>query len=151
MTFSEKQSHTIRSVAEMEALAASLLASISSGTVLLLYGELGAGKTTFTRALASALGITDDVTSPTFTIVGEYPIPAHSMFKTLVHADLYRFEGESAGADPMIKEMLRTAGEAGRLTVIEWAERLGAFTVPEAVKITFRHGAEEGTRIVEVG
>lgn len=145
------EKYTVKGLAEMEGLAASILADLQSGALLLLYGELGAGKTTFTRALATALGITDDVTSPTFTIVGEYPVKGSAVFTTLAHADLYRFEGTSAAADPMIKEMLAAASSPGRLTVVEWAERLGEVSIPGALKIVFTHGAEESTRQVEIG
>ena len=145
------KSYTIKNLAEMEEFASSVLADLKSGAVLLLYGELGAGKTTFTKALAAALGITGDVTSPTFTIFGEYTVTGHGVFTLLVHADLYRFVDSAAATDPMIGEMLAAASLPGRLTVIEWAERLGNMAIPGAIRISFRHGAEENTRIAEIG
>jgi tRNA threonylcarbamoyladenosine biosynthesis protein TsaE len=152
------KNYTVKGLAEMEALASAVLVDLQSGAVLLLYGELGAGKTTFTRLLALALGITADVTSPTFTIVGEYavrnsalPAGRQGFFTTLVHADLYRFEGDSAATDPMITEMLAAAALPGRLTVIEWAERLGDLAIPGAIKMAFTHGTDEDIRMVDIG
>jgi tRNA threonylcarbamoyladenosine biosynthesis protein TsaE len=79
---------------ETEALGAQLAATLSAGDVVLVEGELGAGKTTFIRGACRALGVTDPVTSPTFTIGQRYAgrVPVS-------HLDLYRLAVESAGAD----------------------------------------------------
>jgi tRNA threonylcarbamoyladenosine biosynthesis protein TsaE len=76
------------SAAETEALAADLAATLSPGDVVLVAGDLGAGKTTFVRGAARALGVTDPVTSPTFTLAQRYAgaVP-------VAHLDLYRLEG----------------------------------------------------------
>ena len=88
---------------------------LSAGDVLLLYGDLGAGKTAFVRGLAQGLGAADDdVSSPTFTLVQEY----RGGRLTLFHADLYRLSAVEA-ADLGLDEM----GEDGVLA-IEWADRL---------------------------
>ena len=108
------------------AVAATLAATLVAGDVVLLHGDLGAGKTVFVKGLAEGLGLDPDaVTSPTFTLVHEYPggrLP-------LVHLDLYRIdriELDNVGFDPAL-------AESGVL-VVEWAERLardvaGAVTV----------------------
>ena len=108
------------------AVAATLAATLVAGDVVLLHGDLGAGKTVFVKGLAEGLGLDPDaVTSPTFTLVHEYPggrLP-------LVHLDLYRIdriELDDVGFDPAL-------AESGVL-VVEWAERLardvaGAVTV----------------------
>ncbi|MEA2197355.1 MAG: tRNA threonylcarbamoyladenosine biosynthesis protein TsaE [Solirubrobacteraceae bacterium] len=79
---------------ETEALGAELAATLAPGDIVLVEGELGAGKTTFVRGACRALGVTDPVTSPTFTIgqryAGRVPIS---------HLDLYRLAVESAGAE----------------------------------------------------
>jgi tRNA threonylcarbamoyladenosine biosynthesis protein TsaE len=99
---------------------------LSAGDVLLLYGDLGAGKTAFVRGLALGLGASeDDVSSPTFTLVQEY----RGGRLTLFHADLYRLTAVEA-ADLGLDEI----GEEGVLA-IEWADRLD---LPPSPAITIR-------------
>ena len=96
-------------------LGETLARTLVAGDVVLLYGDLGAGKTAFVRGLARGLGANpDDVSSPTFTIVQEYPGPA----LTLYHVDLYLLE--PAEIDDLGLEDL-VAGEG--VVAIEWAER----------------------------
>jgi tRNA threonylcarbamoyladenosine biosynthesis protein TsaE len=97
------------------ALGEDLGRSLHTGDVVLLYGDLGAGKTAFVRGMARGIGANpDDVTSPTFTIVQEYAGPA----ATLYHVDLYRLEG--AEIDDLGLEDL-VSGDG--IVAIEWAER----------------------------
>lgn len=102
---------------EMETAAAgeALGRRLSAGDVVLLYGDLGAGKTAFVRGMARGIGANpDEVTSPTFTIVQEYA----GRSATLYHVDLYRLE--AAEVDDLGLEDL-VAGDA--IVAIEWAER----------------------------
>jgi tRNA threonylcarbamoyladenosine biosynthesis protein TsaE len=89
--------------------------TLRAGAVVLLFGQLGAGKTAFVRGIARGLGaVDDDVSSPTFTIVQEYA----GTDLTLYHVDLYRLEPkevEHLGLDDLI--------EGGGIVAIEWAER----------------------------
>lgn len=104
------------SEAETHAVARDLAASLNAGDVLLLSGNLGAGKTTFVRGLADGLGILpSEVSSPTFTLVHEYPGGRLALF----HADLYRLEQVSA-EDLGLEEPNVAAG----VLVIEWPDRL---------------------------
>ncbi|HWF34487.1 MAG TPA: tRNA (adenosine(37)-N6)-threonylcarbamoyltransferase complex ATPase subunit type 1 TsaE [Solirubrobacteraceae bacterium] len=82
---------------QTEALGAELAATLAPGDVVLVEGELGAGKTTFVRGAARALGVTDPVTSPTFTIGQRYQgrVPVS-------HLDLYRLGGALDGEDPAL-------------------------------------------------
>ena len=99
---------------------------LHAGDVLLLYGDLGAGKTAFVRGLARGLGAPDeDVSSPTFTLVQEY----RGEHLTLFHADLYRLTPAEA-ADLALHEI----GEDGVLA-IEWADRLAG---PPSPTVTIR-------------
>ena len=105
-------------------VAAELLAQLVPGkraTVLALRGDLGAGKTTFTRELAKHLGVEEKVTSPTFVIMKVYQLLAEQKFRHLVHIDCYRLESSSE-LDHLGFEELVTDPE--NLVVIEWPERV---------------------------
>jgi len=99
---------------ETSAAGERLASSLRSGDVVLLYGELGAGKTAFVRGLAHGLGADPgEVSSPTFTLVQEYPGRL-----TLYHVDLYRLEPREV-ADIGLEEIVLGDG----IVAIEWAER----------------------------
>ena len=109
-------SHITRSEAETQAIGQRLAQELTAGDVILLHGDLGAGKTAFVRGLAAGLGVdVEEVSSPTFTLLHEY----RGQHLTLFHADLYRLErvaAEDLGLqDPAI---------AGGVLAIEWPERL---------------------------
>ncbi|MBI1833994.1 MAG: tRNA (adenosine(37)-N6)-threonylcarbamoyltransferase complex ATPase subunit type 1 TsaE [Candidatus Andersenbacteria bacterium] len=143
--------HTITSLEELQTLAREIAAKLSAGEVILLSGDLGSGKTTFVQQLARALGVTEDVTSPTFTIVGEYEIPEHSTLKWLVHIDLYRVPGEEENVDSeYLKEVITTAKENKRIVAIEWPERLPNILPKKAWKMQFSPGKDKNQRIITV-
>jgi tRNA threonylcarbamoyl adenosine modification protein YjeE len=122
-----------RSEAETSAVGRDLARSLRRGSVVLLFGELGAGKTAFVRGLAEGLGADPlDVTSPTFMLVQEY----RGGRLPLIHVDLYRVD------DPReIDELgLDEIGAEGVLA-IEWAEKLrGATTGATIVRIRYEEG-----------
>lgn len=140
----------ISSLEELAQFAAEVTQKLGAGDVLLLSGPLGAGKTAFTQMLAKSLGISEKVNSPTFTIVGEYNVSGHKSIKTLVHADLYRLE-KNAAQDPAVQDVLQRASESGRVTVIEWAERLEEAAPKNGKWIMFDYGSTEHERVVTVG
>ena len=111
---------------DTRAIAASVARDLTAGAVLLLSGDLGAGKTAFVRGLAEGLGIsTDDVTSPTFTLVHEY----RGGRLPLIHVDLYRLD--RADFDEIgLDEDLAAKG----VVAIEWAERL-VRRIPAAISV----------------
>lgn len=128
------------SEAETEAAGAELAATLHPGDVLLLHGELGAGKTAFVRGLASGLGAdVADVTSPTFTIVQSY----RGRALRLVHVDLYRLS--AAEVDDVALDDLM---EPGTVLAVEWAER---WTNPPqgAIAVSFAHGGGD-VRLISV-
>jgi tRNA threonylcarbamoyladenosine biosynthesis protein TsaE len=117
--------HITRSEAETAALASDLAVTLSPGDVVLVSGNLGAGKTAFVRGLAEGLGIEpEDVSSPTFTLVHEY----RGGRLTLYHADLYRLE--KAATDDLGLEELHTG-----VLAIEWPDRL-THSLPAARHVT---------------
>ncbi len=92
----------------------------SGAALILLRGDLGAGKTTLTKALAATLGVTETVTSPTFVVMRSYET-AHESFTRLVHIDAYRIEAEAEVAVLRIPELFT---DPETLIVIEWPERI---------------------------
>lgn len=120
MIFSE----TIQTVTDWEMLAHEIAPSLQAGDVLALSGPLGAGKTTFTQALARVLGATVDPRSPTFALMRAYPLSGQATIKRLLHIDAYRLEKpEDLLALNLEEELL----EAGTVIVIEWPENLSSW------------------------
>ncbi len=111
-------------LAATRSLAQRTAAVLPEGQLLVVSGPLGAGKTTFVAALAAALGSDAHVTSPTYTLVHEYPTPAGP----LVHVDAYRLDA-SVDVDAALD--LEGYLERARAVVVEWGERLLA-AHPEA-------------------
>lgn len=101
------------SPADTRAVAAAVAGVVQPRDLILLAGDLGAGKTVFTQGLGAALGVTGPVTSPTFTLVRTYPgrIP-------LIHADVYRLERLQDVIDLGLPELL----DEGGVAVVEWGD-----------------------------
>ncbi len=127
-------SREVSSEAATRALAARLAPLLQPGDVLCLYGDLGAGKTTFVQGLARALGVGAPVTSPTFTIVHEY----HDARLPLFHFDMYRLAGPADLAGLPFDEYL----SAGGVAVIEWADKITPALPAERLDICL--GEEDG-------
>ena len=132
---------TTHSEDETAAVGRELAATLSAGDVLLLYGDLGAGKTAFVRGLAEGLGVErDEVSSPTFTLIQEYRGGRLPLF----HVDLYRIEDPREFDELGLDEI----AEDGVLA-IEWAERLAARLKPSRyVAVRIEHAGEMWRRIV---
>ena len=114
--------------------------ALQPGAVVLLSGDLGAGKTAFVRGLAAGLGIDPgEVSSPTFTLVQEY----RGGRLTLYHVDLYRLQPEEV--DDLGLDELTEAG----VTAIEWPDRLPR-PFGEAIAVHIEHG-EDSTRMMRIG
>jgi tRNA threonylcarbamoyladenosine biosynthesis protein TsaE len=122
---------------ETEAAGERFASSLTPGDVVLLYGDLGAGKTAFVRGLARGLGAgDDDVSSPTFTLIQEYAGRA-----TLYHVDLYRLEPAEVD-DLGLEELLSGDG----IVAIEWAERWRG-RPDGALEVRFEHAGQDQRRI----
>ena len=129
------------SEAETVSIAASLASRLAPGSVVLLCGELGAGKTAFVRGLVRGVeGDPDQVTSPTFTLVQEYRGRV-----TLYHVDLYRLQGREAD-DLGLEEM--TAGHA--IVAIEWADKLPR-PIEGAVQVSIKDKGGDDREITIAG
>jgi tRNA threonylcarbamoyladenosine biosynthesis protein TsaE len=113
------------------AVAATLAPHLRVGDVVLLKGELGSGKTTFVKALATAIGSPAEVTSPTFTLAQFYP--AEQM--TILHIDAYRLSGIHEYRDLGLEEYL-----ADSVTLVEWGDKI-AEDFPGHLLVEFQHDA----------
>ena len=116
---------------------------LKGGEVITLDGELGAGKTVFTKGLASSLGITDEITSPTFTILNIY----ENSPLTLYHYDAYRLKsGEEAYGSGLTDYLC----DRGGVCVIEWAQNISSALPKKLIKIQINYlGATEREIIYE--
>jgi tRNA threonylcarbamoyladenosine biosynthesis protein TsaE len=127
---------------ETSAAGERLAASLHPGDVVLLYGDLGAGKTAFIRGLARGLGADPhEVSSPTFTIVQEYAAPR----ATLYHVDLYRLEPAEID-DLGLEELISGDG----IVAIEWADRWDG-RPDDSYEVRLEHTREERRRISVTG
>lgn len=112
------------SAASTRALGSALARALRPGDVVLLVGELGAGKTTLVQGMAAGLGVDDQVTSPTFTLLRPYSCappgsPANpTALRTLLHADLYRLDRTGELADLALGELV----EEDAAAVVEWGD-----------------------------
>jgi len=116
----------IKSIEETKKLAHDLIGQLDGGELIALVGNLGAGKTVFVKAMAEALGVSDNVSSPTFVLMKIYNTN-HDTIKKLVHVDCYRLEGKEDLTDIGLAEYIE---DPESLVVIEWADKI--HNLPEA-------------------
>ena len=144
----------VKSLEELRAVAESVVKDIlqkpASGRAVVvgLVGELGAGKTAFTKCVASVLGIEDTITSPTFILEKVYTIPRESVaagrFAKLIHIDAYRLQGEQ---DMRALGWGDIVSDEKNLIIVEWPEIIGGALPEDAQKISFEY-LNETTRVV---
>lgn len=122
--------------------------------VVALQGELGAGKTTFTKSFLAALGVKESVTSPTFILFRPYPLPPATRplvnspsFSLAYHIDCYRLEDPKELLKLGLKEMLKNPKY---IVLIEWAERVKKWLPKNIIWISIKHGARKGSRIIKL-
>ncbi len=110
-----------------------LLERPEAAHIVQLFGDLGVGKTAFVKACAKALGIDEDITSPTFVIQKEYPISGNSRFSRLVHIDAYRLESASELEYLGWEELI---ADSKTLICIEWPEQVAGIALPGAIEVS---------------
>lgn len=139
MTAGDRVAET-SSAAETEAHAAAIAATLAPGDVVLVSGELGAGKTTWVRGAARALGVTTPVTSPTFTIGSRYPgrVP-------VAHLDLYRLEHLETEDPGLLADYLTPDA----ITFVEWPER-AQWSGRKTLRIHIEHEGNDHRKITEL-
>jgi tRNA threonylcarbamoyladenosine biosynthesis protein TsaE len=126
--------------AETEAFGAELAAGLNDGDVVLVRGELGAGKTTLVRGAARALGVTDPVTSPSFSIGHRYRA---GETLTVSHLDLYRL----AGLEQEDPDLLADYLGAGRIAFVEWPPDAERDLARARLRVSLSHQGEDRRRI----
>lgn len=130
------------SPAETEAIGAALAKVLTPGTVIAYEGDLGAGKTAFTRGLARGLGCRDAVTSPTYTIVNEYLSGRMPLF----HFDMYRLRSADDLWDIGWEDYL----DRGGVCAVEWSENV-AEAMEDAITVRIEKAGEDARRITIEG
>ena len=121
------QEFLTKSESETEALGAKLAAVLPNGSVVAMYGDLGAGKTAFVRGMARGMGLSCRVSSPTFTIVNEYLGE-----RELIHFDMYRL----SGADELFEIGWEDYLSRGAVCAVEWSEKVRDAFFGDEVTVT---------------
>ncbi len=119
--------------------------SPDKATVLALSGDLGAGKTTLTQAIARELGVKENVISPTFILIKNYEIK-NKTFNKLVHIDAYRFEHENELLKLGWEELI---ADSKNLILVEWPEKVSKIIPKGAIWIKLKHIDEE-KRLIDI-
>ena len=131
----------IDSLDNIKEAAKHFVAAIDQNTVFAFYGKMGAGKTTFTKAVCEELGVTDTVASPTFAIVNEYR--SDTTGELIYHFDFYRIKKLDEVYDMGYEDYFYS----GALCFIEWPELIEELLPEDAVKVTIVEN-EDGSRTV---
>jgi tRNA threonylcarbamoyladenosine biosynthesis protein TsaE len=134
---------TVRTTSAQETrdVAAVVAGYVQPDDLLVLAGDLGAGKTCFVQGLAAALDVTDPVTSPTFTLANVYKGRLE-----INHLDVYRFQHIEEAMDLGLAELL----DSGSVTLVEWGDTILPALPPEHLELRFLLGAGDDDRSIEV-
>jgi len=133
---------TIKSLGGIQEAARQFIHSMGSGKVFAFYGKMGAGKTTFIKAICEELGVKDVITSPTFAIVNEYTTEPDG--KSIFHFDFYRIKKLEEVYDMGYEDYFYS----GALCFLEWPELIDDLLPEDAVKVTIKAN-DDGTRTVD--
>ncbi len=138
---------TTTSPDQTRALAGVVARACRPGDVLLLAGDLGSGKTTFAQGFGAALGVTEAITSPTFTLVRQYPLDGDGAMRTLLHADVWRLEHLHEIVDLGLGELV----DDGAVALVEWGDAAEPVLGTDALTVELTAGGEgDEVRVVTV-
>ncbi len=135
--------YKVNSLADLPKVAEQFMADFSKQRLFALIGEMGAGKTTFVKAICDYLGVEDAVSSPTFSIVNEYTTAEND---TLFHFDFYRLNDEQEALDFGVEEYF----DSGEFCFMEWTEKIPSLLPEESVEVKIEE-IEGGVRLITVG
>ncbi len=136
----------IQDLQHIRKAARTFIEHMPAGTVYAFYGKMGAGKTTFIKALCEELGVEDVITSPTFAIVNEYslpPTPSKGRGSCVYHFDFYRIKKLEEVYDMGFEDYFYS----GNLCFIEWPELVEEVLPEDAVRVTIEEG-KDGCRLI---
>ena len=133
---------TIKDISCLADAAQEFIAQMGESRIFAFYGTMGAGKTTFVKALCKAMGVTDTVNSPTFAIVNEYDTPSG---RPIYHFDFYRIKRLAEVYDMGYEDYFYGRG----LCFIEWPELIEELLPEDTVRVNIEEQAD-GSRIVEI-
>ncbi len=146
---------TTKNAKETKTFAKEFVKTLKVGDVVCLFGELGAGKTTFTQGLAEGVGIAHRIMSPTFIIMRSYKIdneivsPVFELVRNgeiqLYHIDLYRTESE---ADIQSAGVVDILGKPNTIAVVEWPEKLGDLLPQKRIELHFERIDDDTRKII---
>lgn len=128
------------------ALGRALAQVLAVGDLVVLAGDLGAGKTTFAQGVGQGLGVLDPVVSPTFTLVRQYACGPGRAVRTLLHADLYRLDQLAEVVDLGLGELVEDQAAA----LVEWGDLAAEVLGPDQLTVVLRSGAAEDRRELEL-
>lgn len=131
-----------QNVTETEKIGFLLGEKVKDGTVVAMFGDLGAGKTAFTRGFAKGMGYNGDVSSPTFALVNEY----RGEKRTLYHFDMYRI----SGWDDLYSTGYFDYLDAGGCLIIEWSENIEAILPEDCIRVTITKTDDFNERNIEI-
>ena len=129
------------SAADTESVAEKLGTTLKSGAVIAYFGGLGMGKTAFTRGLARGMGITADVSSPTFAIVNDY-----GGNPPLVHFDMYKVDSW----DDLYSSGFFDYLDMGAVLAVEWSENIENALPDDTIRVIIEQGEKENQRIITI-
>ncbi len=132
---------TINSLAQINEAAKQFVAAMGDNTIFAFYGHMGAGKTTFIKAICEELGVKDVITSPTFAIVNEY---TDGQGEPVYHFDFYRIKKQEEVYDIGFEDYV----ESGSVCLMEWPELIEDILPADTVKVSITE-QPDGSRLVE--
>lgn len=132
----------VKDIAGLQTVAAHVQTLLKTYPVACFYGQLGAGKTTFIKQLCVMLGVTDNISSPTYPIINEYSTLSG---RPVFHMDLYRLDSEEAAVRIGLEEYL----ESGNICLIEWADNFESLLPEQHIKIFIRK-LEDDIRSIDI-
>ena len=132
----------INSLADINEVAKQFIANMGNGKVFAFYGKMGAGKTTFIKAICEEMGVEDVITSPTFAIVNEYT--SQKTGDTIYHFDFFRIKKLEEVYDMGYEDYFY----GGSICFLEWPELIEDLLPEDAVKVSIEE-TEDGGRIVK--